>query len=186
MENRVYNAKIEKLRSKDRMQILEVDRVVNLSLEAIKVHSILDVGTGSAIFAEAFARKNLSVSGVDINEKMIEEAKKYVPTAKFTVGKAEKLPFSENNFDVVFLGHVLHESESIEQVLVEAKRVAKQRVVVLEWPYKKEEQGPPLAHRLKAQDIIETAGTVGFLTIEELSLKHMVLFRMEKIRSNSN
>jgi ubiquinone/menaquinone biosynthesis C-methylase UbiE len=184
MDNRIYSSKIEKLRSKDRLQLLEVDRVVELSLEAIQVHSILDVGTGSAIFAEAFARKkNMSVSGVDINENMIEEAKKYVPIANFTVGKAEQLPFSENNFDIVFLGHVLHESESIKQVLAEAKRVAKQRVVVLEWPYKQEKQGPPLAHRLKSQDIIDTAEKVGFLTIniKELFLNHMVLFRMEKV-----
>jgi ubiquinone/menaquinone biosynthesis C-methylase UbiE len=100
----------------------------------------------------------------------------------YTLSKAEKLPYSDGEFDVVFLGHVLHEAESVEQVLAEAKRVARQRVIVLEWPYKQEEQGPPLAHRLKAEEIRETAERVGYLTIEEKSLKRMVLFRMGKAR----
>lgn len=180
MEDRIFKGKIEKLRSKDRIQILEVDRVVELSLEDIQANSILDVGTGSAVFAEAFAKKNLTVSGVDINEKMIEAAQKFVPAAKFKVGKAEQLPFSEDEFDVVFLGHVLHEAESIEEVLAEAKRVAKQRVIILEWPYKQEEQGPPLIHRLKAEVIIKTAKRVGYVNIEEKSLRHMVFFRLGK------
>ncbi len=180
MEDRIFNNKIEKLRSKDRIRILEIDRVVELSLESIQAYSVLDVGTGSALFAEAFAKKNLNVSGLDLNEKMIAEAQKFVPAAKFTVGRAEMLPFSEDEFDIVFLGHVLHEAESIEQVLAEAKRVAKQRVVVLEWPYRQEEQGPPLAHRLMTEEIIETAEKAGYLDIDVKTLKHMVLFRLKK------
>ena len=180
MEDRVYKGKIEKLRSKDRIQMLEVDRVVELSLEGIHASSILDIGTGSALFAEAFSKKNLSVAGVDINEKMIKEAQKFVPAAKFKVARAEKLPYSEDEFDVVFLGHILHEAESVEQVLSEAMRVAKQRVIILEWPYKQEEHGPPLNHRLKTEDIVETAEKVGYFYIEEKPFKHMVFFRLGK------
>jgi ubiquinone/menaquinone biosynthesis C-methylase UbiE len=179
MEDRIFRGNLEKLRSRERIQMLEIDRVVEFSLEAIQAHSVLDVGTGSAIFAEAFAKKDLAVSGIDINEKMIAEAQKYVPTAKFRIGKAESLPYLDSEFDVVFLGHVLHESENIGKVLEEAKRVAKQRVIVLEWPYIQEEQGPPLAHRLKAEEIIEASEKAGYSSIEKKALTHMVLFRMK-------
>ena len=180
MSNHIYKDKIEKLRSEERIRMLEVDRVVNLSVENIHAKSILDVGTGSAIFAEAFARKNFSVSGVDINEEMIEEAQKYVPLANFKPGKAEKLPFPDNDFDIVFLGHVLHETENFYLALAEAYRVAKQRVMVLEWPYKQEEQGPPLMHRLKPEEIILAAEKAGLINIEKILLNHMILFRMRK------
>jgi len=180
MDDRVFKAKIEMLRSGERVRMLEVDRVVALSLENINAGSVLDVGTGSALFAEAFAGKNLAVSGVDINEKMIAEARKFVPKAKFYIGEAENLPFDGNEFDIVFLGQILHETGNMEQALSESKRVARQRVVILEWPYLQEENGPPLAHRLKSEDIIQTAESIGYSKIEEISLNHMVFFRLEK------
>ena len=50
----------------------EIERVIDLSLEGIEVENVLDVGTGTALFAESFLRKNLKVSGIDINPEMIE------------------------------------------------------------------------------------------------------------------
>ncbi len=51
-------------------------------------------------------------------------------------------------FEVAFLGHVLHETDDPVRALSEARRVTTVRVVVLEWPYVQEEEGPPLEHRL--------------------------------------
>jgi ubiquinone/menaquinone biosynthesis C-methylase UbiE len=78
----------------------------------------------------------------------------------------------------VFLGHVLHESDNIDKALSETIRVAKQRVCILEWPYKQEESGPPLEHRLQIEEVVTAATQAGFSQVESIPLQHMVLFRL--------
>ena len=51
--DRRYSGEIERLRSKQRLTLLEVPRVIQYSLDQIVVKSVLDIGTGSGIFAEA-------------------------------------------------------------------------------------------------------------------------------------
>jgi len=178
MHERRYNAAIERLRSPQRVELLEVERVVDLCLEEITVSNMLDVGTGSGIFAEGFAQKEIAVSGIDPNPEMLKAAKEYIPAGDFKQGIIEKLPFIDKSFDLVFLGHVLHESDDIMKALAESKRCAKQRVVILEWPYKQEEGGPPLEHRLKTEDVLAAATAIGFSQMEIFQLHHMVLFRL--------
>jgi ubiquinone/menaquinone biosynthesis C-methylase UbiE len=144
---------------------------------------MLDVGTGTAIFAEAFARKGLRVAGIDINGAMIAEAKRLLPEGEFKVGSMEKIPYDNASFDIVFLGHVLHETDDTAKALSEARRTARMRVVVLEWPYIEEQAGPPLGHRLKPEEIMTSAKRAGFEIIESMRLKHMVLYRMETVYS---
>jgi ubiquinone/menaquinone biosynthesis C-methylase UbiE len=156
---------------------MEVERVTDLATEGIELASVLDVGTGSGIFAEAFAKKGCSITGIDPNPVMLKIAQEVVPNGTFQEGIVEKIPLKDKTFDLVFLGHVLHESDNILSALSESKRCAIKRVVVLEWPYKQEEGGPPLEHRLKTEDIVAAARTVGFSQIETIQLNHMILFR---------
>ncbi len=177
MHERRYTAEIERLRAPERVNLLEVKRVVDLALEGIKARSILDVGTGSGIFAEAFSKEGLSATGIDPNSGMLEAAQGFVPAGTFRQGTVEEIPFPNKTFDLVFLGHVLHESDDLIKALDESRRCAKQRVVILEWPYMQEESGPPLKHRLKSEDIVVRAEKIGFSPIETFQLQHMVLFR---------
>jgi ubiquinone/menaquinone biosynthesis C-methylase UbiE len=172
-----YQSGIEKLRSPKRVKLLEVERVVDLSLDGINVKRVLDVGTGSGLFAEAFMKMVDEVSGIDTNPEMIEVAKGFSPTVKFQEGAAESIPSADDEYDVVFLGHVLHESDSPLVVLQEAKRSAKQRVVVLEWPYQEEEKGPSIEDRLEPDAVTEYAKQAGFRNIEIIQLSHMILYR---------
>jgi len=178
MHERRYTATIERLRLPQRVELLEIDRVVDLVLADLDVKSVLDVGTGSGIFAEAFAKKGIAVTGIDPNPDMLEAAKSFVPTGKFLKGTVEVIPVQNKAFDLVFLGHVLHESDDILKALSESKRCATYRVAILEWPYKKEESGPPLEHRLKTEDILAAATTTGFSQMETIQLQHMTLFRL--------
>ena len=57
--DRVYNRGIERLRSPERVQRLEVERVVDLCINE-NIKSVLDIGTGSALFAEAFHKKGIN------------------------------------------------------------------------------------------------------------------------------
>jgi ubiquinone/menaquinone biosynthesis C-methylase UbiE len=100
-----------------------------------------------------------------------------VPGADLREGIAEKLPFADGSFDLVFLGHVLHETDHPADALSEARRVARLRVAVLEWPYQEEEHGPPLTHRLEPSVILALAKAAGFRAAERLTLSHMDLYR---------
>jgi ubiquinone/menaquinone biosynthesis C-methylase UbiE len=179
LHERRYNAEIERLRSPQRVALLEVERVIDLCLDGIHVSSMMDVGTGSGIFAEAFARKGLTIAGIDPNPEMLRVAKEFIPKGEFRQGIIEKIPFKDKSFDLVFLGHVLHESDDQIKALIESKRCAKQRIAILEWPYKEEEIGPPLNHRLKPEDVVAATEKVGFSNIETIQLTHMILFRLD-------
>ncbi len=179
-----YGRGPEFLRSPGRLALLEVPAVVAASIEGLAVASVLDVGTGTGVFAEAFAAPPgagaaaRAVTGLDPNTELLGHARALVPGARFVEGVAEKLPFEDASFDLVFLGHVLHETDHPEKALSEAHRVARLRVVILEWPFLDEEHGPPLAHRLQPEAILELARRAGFSRTTRRTLSHMELFSL--------
>lgn len=179
MDDRVYRGEIPNLRSPERLKILEVERVVELCMEQIFITKVLDVGCGSGLFSEAFALRNLNVIGIDKNLHMVKVASDMVLNAHFQEGNAEQLPFADNSFDLVFLGHVLHESNDPHLVLQEAGRVATSRVAILEWPFREESLGPPLAHRLNYETIKKHARNAGLTAIKKTELEYMVVYRMQ-------
>jgi ubiquinone/menaquinone biosynthesis C-methylase UbiE len=101
-----------------------------------------------------------------------------VPGAQFSEGIAESLPFPDSSFDLVFLGLVLHETDDTLRALTEARRVSRLRVAVVEWPYRVEEHGPPIEHRLEPARVMELARSAGLRSVERLTLSHTELFRM--------
>jgi SAM-dependent methyltransferase len=173
-----YGAAAERLRSPERLALLEVPRVVDLCLEGIQGLRALDVGTGTGLFAEAFAARGLEVTGIDPNPGLLEAARRLVPAARFDAGAAEKLPFKDASFDLVMLSHVLHETDDPAAALAEARRVARRRVCILEWPYVDEDKGPPLAHRLRPSEIESLARGAGFSAVERTDLARMQLYRL--------
>jgi ubiquinone/menaquinone biosynthesis C-methylase UbiE len=150
-----------RLRSPERLAVLEVPRVVGLCLEGLAAASVLDVGTGAGVFAEAFAPHAARVAGVDPNEGLLDAARGFLPDAELRVGTAEALPFPDGSFDLVFFGVVLHEVDDPAAAMAEARRVARRRVAVLEWPHRSQEVGPPLDHRLETSRIQALARSAG-------------------------
>ena len=174
---RRFHGEAERLRSAERLALLEVERVTALSTEGLGVKNVLDVGTGTGVFAEAFSGLNLQVTGIDTNLDLLAVARKHTPAGRFQEAAAEAIPFGDSSFDLVFLGHVLHETDNRMKALKEARRVARLRVAVLEWPYLEEEQGPPLEHRLKPDVVLDLASRAGFQKAEWLKLAHMDFYR---------
>ncbi len=152
--------------------------MVALSLEGLAVESVLDVGTGTGIFAEAFANNGLVVTGIDTNAELLLHAREYAPGARFEEAPAEQLPFDDGAFDLVFLGHVLHETDDPLAALREARRVARQRVAILEWPYREQPYGPPLAHRIAPATVLDLATRAGFSQVEHIELDQMDFYRL--------
>jgi ubiquinone/menaquinone biosynthesis C-methylase UbiE len=183
MNERVFHGGIERLRDPQRLALLEVERVVDLCLDGTDAKSVLDVGTGSGIFVEAFAARGLSITGIDSNLEMVAAAAGHVPAGDFRQASAEALPFPDGSFDLVFLGLILHEADDAVRALREARRLARRRVVVLEWPFREDGKQPPLAHRLKADQVIAFAHEASLGQAETISLANLVLFRFE-VRGN--
>jgi len=181
MHERRFNREIERLRDPERIARLEVERVVDLVLEGLKeAKSALDVGTGSGVFAEQFAARGLRVTGLDANPEMLPVAQKYVPVGIFREGIAEKLPFADRSFDLVFMGLLLHETDDIQAALKEARRVAVQRLAILEWPDEEQPFGPPREHRLSYEKIESPARQTGFKKVEQIQLANLVLYRADR------
>lgn len=171
---------LEKLRSPQRVALLETERVVHMTLEGITALSLLDIGTGNGLFAQAFAAKGLQVTGIDVQERMLAAARTFVPEVEFHIASAEALPFPNLDFDLAFLGHVLHESDTPLLVLQETFRVIRKRAAVLEWPYQKKSNDPPQDHRMRSEEIWDTAAKAGFQRTREIRLQHMMLYLLDK------
>ena len=178
MHDKRFEGEIGRLRSAERVARLEVERVVDICLKPDKVDRLLDVGTGTGVFAEAFARRGVQVSGIDVNPAMLPVARGFVPSGDFQEAPAESLPFPDNSFDLVFLGVVLHEADDVETALNEAVRVTRQRVGILEWPYQEQSFGPPLEHRLDPEHLEQLFDSIqGWSKID---LTNTVLYLLEK------
>ncbi len=170
----------EFLSSPQRLALLEVQRVIKLSLEGVSVRTVLDVGAGSGVFTQAFAAEGLPVTGLDLSMRMLTYARKQAPAIPFVLARMETLPFPKDAFDLLFLGHALHETNDLNNTLAELYRCARVRAAALEWPYVDEEAGPPLWHRLQPDQVAFAAQRAGFTGIEAISLQRMILYRLTK------
>ena len=178
MHEKRFEGDIARLRAPERVERLEVGRVTDLCLENGEYTSVLDIGTGSGLFAESFAQRGLYVSGVDANPVMLAAARQFVPAGDFRVGIAEALPYPDSSFDMVFMGLVLHETDRTLKALQEAQRVACKRVCILEWAYLDEPFGPPLTDRLNPNHLEELFEQAGFSNRERFPLKWLAFYRL--------
>ncbi len=91
-----------------------------------KGSKILDWGCGTAIVGKTFQDFfQAELFGVDVQDvRMVK-----IP---FKITDGKRLSFPENSFDVVLINYVLHHSEDPISVLKEAKRVARDKIVIYE------------------------------------------------------
>lgn len=108
---------------------------------------ILDAGCGGGELSFDLAQKAKRVTGIDINEKNIESAKKKysAPNLEYIVGDITKDIPPSRNFDVVILSNVLEHIENRDEFLKRIKPLAPKILIRVplfdrDWitPYKKE------------------------------------------------
>lgn len=87
--------------------------------------NILDIGSGPCHIAEILYTQNYSVTALDI--KNISFSKKITPI----IYDGNKIPFKDNEFDTALLIGVLHHVKSPQNLIKEAKRVAK-KIIIME------------------------------------------------------
>jgi SAM-dependent methyltransferase len=89
---------------------------------------VVEIGCGTGHFAAALAADGFEVVGIDPSERMLEVARSRVPVAR---ADGARLPFRDGAFDGAVLVSVLDFVEDPLRVLLEARRVARRRVVLL-------------------------------------------------------
>jgi ubiquinone/menaquinone biosynthesis C-methylase UbiE len=87
---------------------------------------VLDVGAGDCRLAIRLQEKaNCQVTPVDVEDFNQTDL-------KLIMFDGERLPFADGTFDAVLLVFVLHHAKDAKAVLAEARRVTRDRVIVLE------------------------------------------------------
>jgi ubiquinone/menaquinone biosynthesis C-methylase UbiE len=90
---------------------------------------LLEIGCGLGTDLLQFARNGAQTTGVDLTEDSVALAQKrfqlYGVSGEFRPADAEKLPFSENTFDVVYSFGVLHHTPNTQKAIDEVHRILK-------------------------------------------------------------
>lgn len=124
-----------------------IKRKVNIA----ETDKLLDVGCGTGISTTGFGCEAV---GIDPSRELIEIAKKKNPKAKYLVGRAEKLPFGDKNFDIVVSITSLQNFDNVEDALGEIKRVGKNKFV-LSFLKKSEKSGRILGMIKEVFNVVE-------------------------------
>lgn len=180
MNERIYNGEIDRLRTPERVSLLEVDRVIENCLTGQNISTVLDVGTGTGLFAEKFLNRGFDVAAIDSNPAMVAATQKALRGLSIREASAEQIPFDDASFDLVFMGLVLHEVNDYAGSVKELYRVAGKVVCILEWEYKEQNFGPPIPHRLKSEFIQDLALKTGFKKVEIIKLENLLLYKLFK------
>lgn len=90
---------------------------------------VLEIGVGMGADYLEWLKAGALVTGVDLSASSIAQARRRCERAGYTpdleVADAEKLPFMDNTFDIVYSYGVMHHSADTQQCLDEAWRVLK-------------------------------------------------------------
>jgi len=100
-----------------------------LLLEEITVetnNNILDVACGNATFLKMLSNKyDIKGYGIDISEKMIENAKRRCPDMAFDISSCEHTPFDNQIFDMVTVCAAYHHFPDTKAFAKEVSRILK-------------------------------------------------------------
>lgn len=92
--------------------------------------SVLDVGSGKGYFADALSdliRGHIVCS--DIQDR-------HLGRARFVLAQGNSLPFPDKSFDTVTMFYVLHHTDQPKDLLMEACRVSRSKILIQEDTYK--------------------------------------------------
>jgi SAM-dependent methyltransferase len=104
-------------------------------LDAVQVGPgvrVLDVGCGPGALSAAAAARGALVTGADLAEGMLAQARRNHPELEFVHADAEDLPFADGTFDVAVGAFIVNHLPHPERAAAELTRVA-QRVALAMW-----------------------------------------------------
>ncbi|GAB3665473.1 hypothetical protein GCM10028791_41230 [Echinicola sediminis] len=106
-----------------------LDKLISIS-SPTKSDNVLDIACGSGIVSCKFAKYTHHVTGIDMTQGMLDEAKKLQARHNLTnvtwqIGDVESLPYEDDRFSIVISRFGFHHFLNPFKVLSEMKRVCK-------------------------------------------------------------
>lgn len=131
----IHSARLyEKWYSSIRGMVLEsfVEGLVAELLVPVKNERVLDIGCGSGNHLLLLNRLGLNINGIDPSPYMLDLARKRLGNrCELKKGKAEDIPYDDNEFDYVLLINTLELLDNPLEALREAGRVARKKVLIV-------------------------------------------------------
>lgn len=98
--------------------------------------TVLDIACGSGIVSTEFAKHTNHVTGIDMTQEMINEAKKLQSSKNlwnitWEIGDVNNLPYPDNHFSIVISRFGFHHFLNPHRALSEMKRVCRPNGVVM-------------------------------------------------------
>ena len=118
----VWDKKINNSETEKRIKVIFNEF---LSSKDLKGKKFLEVGCGLGYFSNKAFTMGANVTGIDIGPNLVAINKKKTPKGQFKVASASKLPFKDNQFDVVLSTEVIEHVDKQNQALGEMARVLK-------------------------------------------------------------
>ena len=114
---------------------ISLDRLSNELMVGLlrpqKGERVLDIGCGAGNHLLMFHRLGLDITGIDASPCMLDIAQSRLGSkASLRIGRAEDLPFEDNEFDLATLIFTLEFLDDLCAALQEAGRVAKNRIFI--------------------------------------------------------
>jgi len=108
-------------------------KFISSQLPSLKGKIVLDIGCGHGVDIVTYEKKGaLEVFGIDSSRSMIEEAKKIVKRKdNLFVGSMEKMPFKNNQFDIIVGRFSIHYLKNIDKAYEEFNRVLKKNGLLI-------------------------------------------------------
>ncbi|MGH1392898.1 MAG: class I SAM-dependent methyltransferase [Trichormus sp.] len=105
-------------------------RFRQLALQGLSIQSdthVLDLCCGSGQATQFLVKYSQNVTGLDASPLSLQRARQNVPEATYIEAFAEKMPFTDAQFDVVHTSAALHEMQPVQlrEIIQEVYRVLK-------------------------------------------------------------
>lgn len=86
-------------------------------------YPLLDIACGTALLGELLGRNGEGITGLDLTDAMLQQARNALPKGTFVQGRAEDLPFPDKSFKSVYVCSAIVYFTDVDAVLREAYRV---------------------------------------------------------------
>jgi len=89
--------------------------------------ALLDIGCGTGRYSIQLAITcNLQVTGVDVSEKMLNQAREKHPSGVWLLKPIEETGFSDSSFDIILMSYVIHHLKDYPRTLQDCHRYLRQ------------------------------------------------------------